>query len=182
MPSAASDSACTSSSTARRTCSPIAAISFVTLVGVRCPVRDEQGPDWCLNVELFADFAGSTRSRHVQPLCQPGEVMAGLTALLADPTQDELAADEVVADLFGRVTFGIEKDRQRLVTAIPCAVGAGNLDPVPDPTFDRQRRDIHPRTEIDRDLQVSQLDCGGHPVDGDVGRTGSGPEVIGVRA
>jgi hypothetical protein len=65
----------------------------------------------------------------VQPLGQPGEVMAGLTALLADPAQDELAADEVVADLFGSVAFGVEKDRQRegLCTYVGAYVGAAKL-------------------------------------------------------
>jgi hypothetical protein len=87
--------------------------------------------------------------------------MTRFTALLADPPQHELAADEVVPDLFRRVPFGVEKDRQSLVTAIPGAVRAGDLDLVPDPAFDRQRGDIYPRTEIDGNLEISQLDCGG---------------------
>jgi hypothetical protein len=53
-------------------------------------------------------------------------VVTWLTALLADPPQDELPADEVVPDLFQRVPLGVEEDRQRFVAAIPGAARAGN--------------------------------------------------------
>jgi hypothetical protein len=118
----------------------------------------------------------------VQPLGQPGEVVTGLPALLANPGQDELAADEMVPNLFRRVAFGIEEGRQRLITAVPCAIRPGDLDLVPNPAFNRQRRDIHPWTEIDSDLKVPQLDGGRYPMNGDIGGSERGPKVVGVRA
>lgn len=96
-------------------------------------------------------------------------MVIGLVALLVDPTQDELAADEVVPNLFWRVLFGVEEGRQRLVTVVPCALCAGNFDPVPDPASNRRRRDIRPQIQIDCDLEVSQFHCGSYVVDGDVG-------------
>jgi len=78
------------------------------------------------------------RSDDVESFCQFGELVTGLAAVVADPAQDELAADEVVADLFWRVLLGVEEDRQGLVVAVPGAVGAGDFDPVSDSAFEGQ--------------------------------------------
>jgi hypothetical protein len=90
----------------------------------------------------------------MQPPCQPSELMTRLPALLADPAQDELPTDEAMPNLFWRVSFGVEEDRPRLVMAAAGVICAGNLDTVPYPAFNRQRRNIHPRTEIDGDLEI----------------------------
>ena len=48
----------------------------------------------------------------MQALRQADEMMTELTALLADPAQHELAADEVVPDLFWCVPFGVQEECQ----------------------------------------------------------------------
>lgn len=45
---------------------------------------------------------------HLEPACQSNQFRRGLAALPADPGQGELAAEEVVSDLFGCHLFGVE--------------------------------------------------------------------------
>ncbi len=123
----------------------------------------------------------------VRPVGQPepgrsGQLQARLAALLAHPGQDQLAADEVMAHLFGCHPLGVKDDRQAVIAPVAGAVGAGDFQRVADPPLGRQPRGVQHRADVERDLHVAEFHRRVDLVDRDVGRAERGPHVVGVSA
>ena len=59
--------------------------------------------------------------------------------LAAHPVQDQLPAEEVVPDLFGREPFRLQHFGQRRVPAVPRRQRTGDFEPVTHLSLDRQR-------------------------------------------
>lgn len=74
---------------------------------------------WHLVGRHQGSLDGLRSVEHLEPTSQADQFARGLAALPADPGEGELAAEEVVADLFGGHLFGVEQ------------LGLGVVDPVP---------------------------------------------------
>ncbi|MEE3919324.1 hypothetical protein V2I01_16260 [Micromonospora sp. BRA006-A] len=51
---------------------------------------------------------------------------------------------------------------------------------MPHPPFHRESGGVDARAEVDGNLNIAQLGCGGDAVNGDVGRAERRPEVVGI--
>jgi hypothetical protein len=120
--------------------------------------------------------------RQAQPGRQTRQVQAGRAPLLAHPGQHQLAADVVMAHLFGRHPLGVQDDRQPFIPPVAGAVGAGHVQRVADPPLGRQPGGIQGRADVEGDLHVPEFHRRVDLVNRHVRRAERGPHVVGVGA
>jgi hypothetical protein len=109
------------------------------------------------------------RLRDVETSCEVGEPMARFAALVANPGLDEVAAQEVVANLLRGQLLGVEQGGQRFIPLVGRAEGAGDLEGMPYSTFGGHGGCVEAWPKVNRYLEVTELHRSCHAVDGNVG-------------
>jgi hypothetical protein len=78
--------------------------------------------------------------------------------------------------------FGVEENGQRVIAPVAGGVGAGSLDCVSHTAFGGKGGCVDPRSEVDGNLDVSELHRCGHAVNRDIRGPEGGPHLVPVAA
>lgn len=96
-----------------------------------------------------------------------GESETRRAALRPDPPLDEIAAQEVVANLFGCELFSLQDHSEGIIASVGCAQRSGDFERVPYAALGRHASSVDTGSQVERDLYVSQLHRRRDPMDHD---------------